>query len=59
MVKKDFTDERVSKKQRKVDKARRKAQRESDKALKESKQATQAALDKHRLGWTTRDGKEL
>lgn len=52
MPRKDFTDERVSKKQRKLDKERRKA-------LKKSKQEVQAALDNHRLGCQTRDGKEF
>ena len=50
---KDFTDERVSKKQRKLERKRR------EKALKESGKESQKALDEHRLGWTTRDGKEL
>ena len=56
MPRKDFTDERVSKKQRQLDKK----QRESDrKALKQNKKETQEALNNHRLGWRTRDGKEL
>lgn len=49
MPRKDFTDERVSKKQRAIDKKRRRQQ----------KKETQESLNKHRLGWTTRDGKEL
>lgn len=49
---KDFTDERVSKKQRQLDK-------QSRKARKRSKKDTSAALARHRLGWVTRDGKEL
>lgn len=53
MPRKDFTDERVSKKQRKLDKKNR------EKELKESKKGTQKALDQHRLGWKTRDGKEF
>ena len=52
MPRKDFEDERVSEKQRKLNKKGRKA-------LKKSKQETQEALDKHRLGWKTRDGKEF
>ena len=56
MPRKDFTDERVSKKQRKLDKQRR---QEEKKALKESRKETQKALDNHRLGWKTRDGKEF
>ena len=50
---KDFTDERVSKKQRKQDREKR------EKALRDSKKQTQKALDKHNLGWQTRDGKEF
>ena len=53
---KDFTDERVSKKQRKLDKQKRK---EREQALKQNKKEVKTALDNHRLGWTTRDGKEL
>ena len=49
MPSKEFTDERVSKKQRKIDKRRQKQ------AKKEVKQA----LDKHKVGWTTQDGKEI
>ena len=51
MPNKDFTDERVSKKQRQLDKKRREAE------LKKSKKSTEQALAKHRLGWKTRDGK--
>lgn len=56
MPRKDFTDERVSKKQRQIDKKRLNADK---KALKKSKREVQEALDNHRLGWKTRDGKEL
>ena len=58
MPRKDFTDEdeRVSKKQRQLDKKMGKAKR---KALKQNKKEVQEALDNHRLGWETRDGKEL
>ena len=56
MPRKEFTDERVSKKQRQIDKKRRKQEKE---ALKKSKKETQQALDNHRLGWKTRDGKEI
>ena len=53
MPRKDFIDERVSKKQRQIDKKRREA------ALKKSKKSTEQALNNHRLGWKTRDGKEF
>ena len=56
MPRKDFVDERVSKKQRRLDKKRRK---ENEKALKKNKKEVQTALDNHRLGFKTRDGKEL
>lgn len=56
MPRKDFTDERVSKKQRRLDKQKRKEQKQ---ALKDNKKEVKTALDNHRLGWTTRDGKEL
>lgn len=65
MPRKDFTDERVSKKQRQLDKDRRSAEKAKErlqadkKALKQSKRETKTALENHRLGWTTRDGKEL
>lgn len=56
MPRKDFVDERVSKKQRQLDKKRL----DSDKkALKRSKEEVQEALNNHRLGWKTRDGKEF
>lgn len=52
MPRKDFTDERVSKKQRQIDKKRRKQDRkEVNKALKQSK--------KDGTGWTTRDGQQI
>ena len=56
MPRKDFTDERVSKKQRKLDKKKRK---EREQALKQNKKEVKTALDNHRLGWTPRDGKQL
>ena len=52
MPKKDFTDKRVEKKESSQAKKDRKA-------LKRSKQESQKALDKHGLGWQTRDGKEF
>ena len=55
MPRNDFTDERVSKKQRALDDKRRK---ENEKALKKNKKEVQTALDNHRLGWRTQDGKE-
>ena len=56
MPKKDVIDARVSKKQRKLDKQRCK---ELKKERKRQKKEIQTALDNHRLGWRTRDGKEL
>ena len=56
MPRKDFTDERVSKKQRQLDKERRKANKQ---ALKQNKKEVQTALDNHRLGWKTREGEEF
>ena len=52
MPKKEFEDERVKEKQRRLDKKNRQA-------LKKNKKQIKTALDNHRLGWKTRDGKEL
>lgn len=48
---KDFTDSKAKRKERE--------QTTKNKALRESKKQTQDALNKHRLGWKTRDGKEF
>ena len=55
MPRKDFNDKRSVEKQKDLPKMGKKTR----KALKKSKQETQKALDNHRLGWETRDGKQL
>lgn len=51
-MRKEFVDPKRSDKEQ----ALRKVARQR---LKESKQETKESLKKHRLGWTTRDGKEM
>ena len=55
---KDFTDNRVTEKQRQLDKRNEQA-KQAKKALQESKRETQASLDSHQLGWVTADEKEI
>ena len=52
-MRKDFTDANKADKERRLEQ-----QKQSKKALKKSKKETKTALDGHRLGWTTVDGKE-
>lgn len=49
MPKKDFTDKRAAKKEKK----------QQEKLLTESKRETAKALKKHKLGWQTQDGKRF
>lgn len=55
---KDFTDKRSDKKEKHLSK-KGQDNKQARKALSKSKKETQKALDNHRLGWTTRDGKQL
>lgn len=56
MPRKDFTDERVSKKQRKLDKQR---QKEGEKAKKQQRKEVRQALNSHSLGWECQDGSKI
>ena len=57
MPRKDFTDERVSKKQRKIDKQR--VEQEKKDKKKARKEVNQALEESKKLGWTTRDGQKI
>ena len=52
---KEFVDPRAVEKERRL----REAAKATKKALKTNKRQVKSALDKHRLGWTTVDGKDL
>ena len=55
---KQFVDPRVVEKERRLQQEKER-RLEQEKALKKSKKDVQAALNAHRLGWTTNDGKEF
>ena len=58
MPRRDFTDERVSKKQRQIDKQRAEQEKDRKKARKEVKQALKQSKEQG-IGWTTRDGQKI